>query len=187
MSSTTITASLKPYIDINNDRKAICKIEMEAAEQSPEYKKLDAKNTAWMLAIMAMLVIEFVNVVVLNDEPGFYISCMLIICVFCIGLRMCTIACEQKEIIRAVQHKPSNQSLPLSDYMRNKLHIDIMSFRYTKDRLTYEDYRWGRLPETTMRMECVYHPENNNTNYYGVMTIDPNAKTVAFTSINTMH
>lgn len=187
MSSTTITASLKPYIDINNDRKAICEIEMEAAEQSPEYKKLDAKINAWTIAIMATMVIEFVNIVVLNDEPGFCISCILIICVFCIGIRMCTIACDQKEITRAVQHKPSNQSLPLSDYIRNKLHIDIMSFRYTKDRLTYEDYRWGRLPEKTIRMECVYHPENDNANYYGVMTINPDAKTVAFTSIDTMH
>lgn len=89
MSSTTITASLKPYIDINNDRKAICEIEMEAAEQSPEYKKLDAKINAWTIAIMATMVIEFVNIVVLNDEPGFCISCILIICVFCIGIRMC--------------------------------------------------------------------------------------------------
>lgn len=187
MSSTTITASLKPYIDINDDRKAICEIEMEAAEQSPEYKKLDAKTTAWTLAIIAMMVIEFINTLVSDNEISFCISCILIICVFCISIRMCAIACDQKDITRAIQHKPSNQSLPLNDYIRNNLRIDIMSFRYTKDRLTYEDYRWGRLPETTMRMECVYHPENDNTNYYGVMTIDPNAKTVAFTPIDTMH
>ena len=187
MSSTTITASLEPYININNDRKVICEIEMKVAEQSPEYKKLDAKTTAWTLAIIAMMVIEFINIVTLNDELGFCISCILIICVFCIGIRMCTIACDQKDITRAIQHKPSNQSLPLSDYIRNNLRIDIMSFRYTKDRLTYEDYRWGRLPEKTIRMECVYHPENDNANYYGVMTIDPDDKTVAFTSIDTMH
>lgn len=103
MSSMTITASLEPYININNDRKVICEIEMETTEQSPEYKKLDAKNTAWTVAIMAMMVIEFANIVILNDEPGFYISCMLIICVFCVGIRMCVIACDQKEIIQTTQ------------------------------------------------------------------------------------
>lgn len=70
----------------------------------------------------------------------------------------------------------------LGDYVRNELHVEVVSFCCDNDRFEYEYCKDGELPYAVKRMECIWRVLPDGEERYGRLMIDPDEITIAFIS-----
>lgn len=181
----SITASLTPYIDINKEHRNAAHEAEEKAIQQPTYKKADMLRSDYTIDAATILIFGLGSAIILwSGETRTWIIITLLAITVCAAVlcyyKAAQIRRWQNEFLHDILSSPKCQMIPLNQYVRDNTHIDIVLFKDPSDEQFFDWLTDGYLPINKTHMQCAWMIENDDNEYYGFTTIDPDAETIAF-------